>query len=243
MAIWRTSDGGSTWHELVASGFPATGFPGQPVFTDPLHGALLFTSRDGTASAVATSDGGESWRAIEGPEVPVQPTRFQNWVILRHRHRLMSWLLALPDTTLTAGGTPVIRPGGSSIDYIAFVSVSDDGGQTWSQSRPEPNIVQPYPMLDERGQLLLLDDRRLWISEDDGATWAARLMQAPAELGLVMLVSAVPGALYAMAGPVDIVRAPSPGTPSIFATSLTLIRSTDGGAHWSVVALPRPQGP
>ena len=102
--------------------------------------------------------------------------------------------------------------------------------------------MQPYPTLDERGRLLLLDDRRLWISEDDGATWAARLMQASAELGLVMLVSAVPGAFYAMAGPVDIVTAPSPGAPSIVGP-MTLIRSTDRGAHWSVVALPRPPAP
>ena len=143
---------------------------------------------------------------------------------------------------------PVTPLGGPSIDYMPFVSVSDDSGQTWSQPRPAPNIVQPWyaglnPGLDDRGRLLLLDDRRLWISEDDGATWAARLMQASAELGLVMLVSAVPGALYAMAGPVDIVTAPSPGAPSAFATSLKLIRSTDGGAHWSVVALPRPPRP
>ena len=144
--------------------------------------------------------------------------------------------MALPDTTLTAGGTPVIRQGGSSSDYMAFVSVSDDGGQTWSQSRPEPNVVQAYPTLDERGQLLVLDDRRLWTSADNGATWTPRLMQAPAELRLARLASAVPGALYALAGPVDIVGAPSTLSP------LTLLRSTDGGAHWSVVALPRPPG-
>jgi len=103
--------------------------------------------------------------------------------------------------------------------------------------------VQPYPTLDERGRLLLLDDRRLWISEDDGATWAARLMQASAELGLVMLVSAVPGALYAMAGPVDILSAPSTAAPSFFGAPMTLLRSTEGGAHWSRVGLPRPLGP
>jgi len=240
--IWRTTDGGSTWHELVASGLPATGVPGQPVFTDPLHGALLFISRDGTESGVATSDGGENWRAIKAPEVPVQATRLQNWVVLRHRHRLLSWLLTVPPAVSVVSGSVVVQQG-SAIDYMPFVSLSDDGGQTWSQPRPAPDIVQPwyvsspYPSLDDRGRLLLLDDRRLWISEDDAATWAARLMQVPAELRLARLVSAVPGALYAMAaetGPRDIVTLTTP---------LTLIRSTDGGAHWSVVALPRPPGP
>ena len=92
----------------------------------------------------------------------------------------------------------------------------------------------------------MLDDRRLWISEDDGATWAARLMQVPAELRLAMLISAGPGALYATAektGPVPIVRPVSPGALSIVGAPPTLIRSTDGGAHWSVVVLPRPPGP
>src|SRR5262245_44830430 len=46
VTIWRTTDGGRSWQELVASGLAATGFPGQPMFTDPLHGALLFRSPD-----------------------------------------------------------------------------------------------------------------------------------------------------------------------------------------------------
>ena len=242
VTIWWTSDGGRSWHELVASGLPASGFPGQPVFTDPLHGALLFSSPDGTESAVATIDGGESWRAIKAPEVPVQATRFQNRVLLRYGHRLLSWLVSVPPAVSVVSGSVVVQQGGA-IDYMPFVSLSDDGGQTWSQPRPAPDIVQPryvsspYPSLDDRERLLLLDDRRLWISEDDGATWAARLMQVPAELRLARLVSAVPGALYAMAaetGPRDIMTLTTP---------LTLIRSTDGGAHWSVVALPRPPAP
>jgi len=209
------------------------------VFIDPLHGVLLFTAPDGTQSAVATSDGGESWGATKAPRVTVQADRLERGVLLRHGHRLLFWLLA------------VTAVGGPSIEYLPFVSVSDDGGQTWSQPRPAPSIVQPwyigpYPRLDDRGRLLLLDDRRLWISEDDGDTWAALLMQVPAELRLTMLISAVPGALYAMAekgGPVRIVRPVSAGAVPIAGSPPTLTRSPDGGAHWSLVALPRPPQP
>jgi len=242
VTMWRTTDGGRSWQELAASGLPTTGFPGQLVFTDPLHGVLLFTSSAGTASPAATSDGGETWRTVQSLEVPLQGTRVLSWSILRHGHRLLGWLLAVPDTTLTAGGTLVTPQLGSSIDYMPFVSVSDDSGQTWSRPRAAPNVVQPAyiglsPRLDDRGRLVLLDDRRLWISADGGATWTARLMQAPAGLRPATLVSAGPRTLYALAantGPIDIV---TPGTP------LALIRSTDGGAQWSAVALPPPSSP
>jgi photosystem II stability/assembly factor-like uncharacterized protein len=244
VTLWRTTDGGRSWHEPVASGLPASGFPGQLVFTDPLHGMLIFTAPDRTASASATSDGGETWRTAETPEVPLQGTRLLSWTILRRGQRLLWWLLTVPDTTVTAGGALVSPQGGSSIDYTPFVSISDDGGQTWSQPRAGPSIVQPaygyiglFPRVDTRGRLLMVDDRRLWVSDDGGTTWAARLMQAPADLRPAMLVSAVPGALFAMAaqtGPVGMV------TPS---TPLTLIRSTDDGAHWSAVALPRSPAP
>jgi len=242
MAIWRTTDGGRSWHQLLASGLPKSGIPGQVVFTDPLHGVLVFTAPDRSASASATSDGGETWRKAETPEVPLQGTRVLSWTILRRGQRLLWWLLTVPDTTLTAGGALVSPQGGSSIDYMPFVSVSDDGGQTWSQPRAGPNIVQPgyiglYPRVDTRGRLLMVDDRRLWISDDGGTTWAARLMQAPADLRPAMLVSAVSGALFAMAAHTAPVGMVTPSTP------LTLIRSTDDGAHWSAVNLPRSPAP
>jgi photosystem II stability/assembly factor-like uncharacterized protein len=242
VVIWRTSDGGRTWHELVASGLPVSGFPGQLVFTDPVHGMLVFTAPDRTASASATSDGGETWRTAETPEVPLQGTRVLSWTILRHGQRLLWWLLTVPDTTLTAGGALVSPQGGSSIDYTPFVSVSDDGGRTWSQPLAGPNVVQPgyvglFARVDARGRLLLVDDRRLWISEDEGATWASRLMQAPADLRPATLVSAVPGALFAMAAQTGLAGMVTLSTP------LTLIRSTDDGAHWSAVNLPRLPAP
>jgi len=242
VTIWRTTDGGRSWRELMASGLPASGFAGQLVFTDPLHGVLALTPAGGSLSAMATGDGGQTWRPVETPQTPFQGTRILSWSILRYGHRLLSWLLAVPDSTLTVVGTLVTPQLGSSIDYMPFVSVSDDSGQTWSRPRAAPNVVQPAyiglsPRLDDRGRLVLLDDRRLWISADGGATWSARLMQAPAGLRPATLVSAGPRTLYALAantGPIDIV---TPGTP------LALIRSTDGGAQWSAVALPPPSSP
>ena len=94
-------------------------------------------------------------------------------------------------------------------------------------------LFRSIPTLDDRGRLLLLDNRRLWVSKDDGATWSARVVQMPAGLQPAWAAGAPPEGLFAVAYQtgLDIV------TPS---TPLSLLRSTDGGAHWSPIPLPRP---
>src|SRR5262249_49897721 len=157
-------------------------------------------------------------------------------VLLRHGGRMLAWLL---EGSRPASPHGVLAAPHGTVDIAALVSVSDDGGPTWGSPRARPPLVQPtdlslFPPLDHRGPLLLLDSRHLWVSEDGGATWTVRLVQIPAGLRPAWLASAVHGGLYSAAyqtGPIDAV------TPS---TPLTLIRSTDGGAHWSPVTLPRP---
>ena len=79
-----------------------------------------------------------------------------------------------------------------------------------------------------------LDDHRIWVSPDDGASWTATAVKVTSSLRPGLLVGAGSGALFALAqktGPTG-----TPGQNS----RLLLLRSTDGGAHWSPVALPQP---
>ena len=236
ITLWRTSDGGRSWRRLAASGLPETGFPGQRVFVEPLRGALIFTFPDSSRSWLATTDGGASWQVVRGPDTPLPDTSTRSVILLRHGGRLLAWLQAVSGPPPPNGF--LAAPDGA-VGVAAFVSTSDDGGQTWGPPLAGPNIVQPtftnvIPTLDVRGRLLLLDNRQLWVSQDDGATWVVHLVQVPAGLRPASLVGAPPGVLIATAlqtGSLDIM------TPS---TPLALIRSVDGGAHWSPVSLPRP---
>ena len=236
ITLWRTTDGGRSWQRLAASGLPQTGFPGQWVFVDPLRGGVIFTFPDGSSFWLATTDGGDSWQVVRGPVTPLPGTSTRSVILLRHGGRLLAWLQVVPSPPSPNG---FLAPPNGTVGVAAFVSASDDGGQTWDPPRAGPYGVQSaytslIPTLDDRGRLLLLDNRHLWVSEDDGATWALRVAQMPAGLQPAWFFGAPPGGLFATAlqmGSADIVTQSTP---------LTLIRSTDGGAHWSPVSLPRP---
>jgi len=235
VTLWRTTDGGRSWQRLAASGLPETGFPAQRVFVDPLRGALIFnTFLDGSRSWLATTDAGDSWQVAKGPDTPLPGTWTMSVTLLKHGGRLLAWLQAVPGPPSPNGFAPT-----GTVTVAEFVSASDDGGQTWGPPRAGPNIVKPtyvslIPTLDDRGRLLLLDNGHLWVSADDGATWTVRVAQMPAGLRPAWLVGAPPGGLIATAFQTGSLGIMTQGT------QLTLIRSVDGGAHWSPVSLPRP---
>jgi hypothetical protein len=240
-----TSDGGRTWH--LAARAPRNGYA-FAAFLDSrtvLEQTIvnLGSVNAGPVETRISQDAGWTWRPFTDPRhnpglgAPGFLDPKHAWWV----HRAPSqdpWTPVAIWRTTDGGSTQ----GGSSVDYTPFASVSDDGGLTWSQPRAGPNFVRPwyvgaFATVDTRRRLLLVDERRLWISDDGGATWASRLMQAPADLRPAMLVSAVQGALFALAaqtGPAGMVTSSSP---------LTLIRSTDDGAHWSAVNLPRSPPP
>jgi len=75
LALYHTSDGGSTWTELPANGIPTGGV----YFLDSLHGWIDSTSPEaglGHNVLYATTDGGKSWNLIG----PLPPTAPMSWV-------------------------------------------------------------------------------------------------------------------------------------------------------------------
>jgi photosystem II stability/assembly factor-like uncharacterized protein len=219
--LWRTDDGGATWLSLPGTGVPQGDVLSQARFVDPLRGVLEAGPASGPLSLFVTSDGGLTWRAALTLDSPLTGLPAVSAALFSRGGTLLAWLTARVAGAFVAGSTTA-----------TYVLVSGDGGLTWSAPRAGPELLAAAisaPAVDDRGRLLVLEGRRLWISEDEGLTWTARVVQAPAGLqpfgpivaGRALLAPAASGRTIGSTRFVD-----------------TLLRSTDGGAHWDVVRLP-----
>jgi len=230
VGLWHTSDGGRTWQRLAASGIPPFGYVDRVRFEDQRHGLLAMISAgdQGRAMIVATSDGGATWEPSTTFDTPLAETRPLGIVLLQHETRLLAWVAVSPST----GPGPIA---GEQSGVRTFVSVSDDGGGTWGPFRPGP-VPTPAStagaIVDSEGRLVVLDGHRLWISADGGATWLARVTVMPEGLIPVFIAAAVPGSMYALA-------VQSSEVSRLGNAPASLLRSADGGIHWTDVRLPR----
>jgi len=215
--LWRTADGGRTWAALPETGVPPGDTLAGARFLDPLRGVLVTVGGDGTPTLFVTGDGGSTWRRSITLVSPLPASPQVGVLLLARGDALFAWLSAYI---------------ANDADRVAatYLLASTDGGRTWSAPRPGPELQAPTgpPVFDDRGRLLVLEDRRLWISADDGSTWTARVIQAPegvVPLGLVL------------AGRVLMAQASARGAGLVRIVD-TLLRSTDGGARWDQVRLP-----
>lgn len=92
-------------------------------------------------------------------------------MLVAHGRRLVLSLNMLP-ANVAAGSMGLPGDAGNRA-IVYWSSLSEDGGQTWTPSAIEPatNLVAAdVTTFDNRGRLLLADDRRLWTSTDYGQT-------------------------------------------------------------------------
>jgi hypothetical protein len=245
-SLWHSIDGGITWRQLAGVGIPSGQTLGQPVFIDPLRGAIVMSGlgTDSWPSVLTTQDAGESWREVSLPASPMAgahlalPTPLAA-ILLAHEGDLVLSLSTLPPGVDRSSVGPFGDANSRMVSH--WSSVSDDGGLTWWPWAAEPTLnlsTLSRPAFDDTGRLLLVDDQRLWISSDEGRTWQGHTIQMPPGERIVALFSARGGALFALAwrpAPESLRQGPSVANSG----QLGLLRSRDGGARWIEVALPR----
>jgi photosystem II stability/assembly factor-like uncharacterized protein len=210
---------------------PDAGLKGPLLFVDPQHGLLVVgTPGGGLVSLLATMDGGVSWQPVVTFGSSVPPAYSLSTQAFVHGGHLL--VVPLWVTGAEVGpGSAGVRLGPYTV-FHPSISVSNDAGRTWSPLRAGPSVGSAFNgvtglTLDDSGRLIVLDRGRLWVSEDSGTTWRARPAALPRGMETVGTITAVPGALFVAA------RADR------LAPTNELLRSRDGGSHWSVVPLPK----
>src|SRR5947209_8639192 len=247
--VYATTDGGSGWAlvgHVTLSGYNSFGltlgtYSRAFSFTDASHGWLVPNSYSpaSTPALLATADGGRTWRGVN---------------------------LALPEGVggELSAGAPRIFAGGSGILPVTvraqalspngpeppsqvLIYSTNDGGATWGSPRPlfPAGSAQAGELLVGTMGIWDFSDSRHWYVMNQtgtgGGPWAPRPH---------LLVTADGGTTWTTYGN-------SPDISDLHFTSATegwaedqtyvegvgnvngLLRTTDGGAHWTRIALPR----
>jgi len=230
--LWRTNDGGWTWVSAAGAGLPPVWAGTQLAFADPAHGVLVTGPFVGDQTVAVTDDGGATWRpsiTLRSSMPGFGPLRAS---VLRRGGRLVAWLTLVAADQVDGQGRIALVSPDERFRYQQLRYASDDGGRTWSAGVPGPPLtvrtLAGQPVLDDRGRLLLFEDRRLWVSEDDGVRWTAWAVQLPEDISSASVLRSAGGALLATGVRVGS-RLPVVGA---------LLLSTDGGAHWTEIPLP-----
>lgn len=221
--LWRTADGGRTWSDLAPGGvLAADGNALQPVFLDRMRGALV-SAADGAdlrPTLLVTHDGGRSWSNAAPARPPVSAPAGQGLIV-------SPTLLAHGDRIVLSLDVLVDRSSGPSEQSQHLLSTSEDAGSTWGPWTETPLTVPNATLrFDDAGRLMLADGTRLWSSADLGRTWQSQTVPGPDGQRSILI--------SARGGMVLVARLATPDG----ATTPTLLRSLDGGNHWTEIALP-----
>ena len=222
-ALYRSKDGGATWH-------PATNDlpPGQytALAADGARGDILLGLLNVQAESAGRSplwrsgDGGAHWASVA---LPAQPSSSHNFIIQQ--------------IARGAGGDLFLGVTAEDEYTTSYVYRSGDDGRTWTTSVVLRNDQQPGAILADliphpaRGERLFIATYAgdVLISEDAGASWRSVIArQAGTEPGVT------PSQLAFRPDQPDVAllvsRQDTPGG------ALTVARSSDGGATWRPVA-------
>jgi photosystem II stability/assembly factor-like uncharacterized protein len=223
--VSHTTDSGAHWQQL---GKPFA-WPGvSPLglyFADALHGFMSADTSDGAGRLVATQDGGRTWRLVELP----QPSGGWGAVARGAPPGCGAETCTLLPAMFGRQGVLLVE-GAAAQSWLTYTT--NDGGLTWGSPRTFPvevpqSVAIPWQApLDPKSWVTANAQGILYATSDGGSTWRQARPAIAAGYKLANVKPVGGGVLW---GTAVIGSRPDMGF---------LVRSSDGGATWSVIKLP-----
>jgi photosystem II stability/assembly factor-like uncharacterized protein len=223
VTIYHTSDSGAHWTQTWHFDNTAAA-PNGLFFTDSTHGFMGAFSYNGTTRLYVTADGGKTWRFVE---LPLPPGGWYSGCCTK--------VITTP-TAAMFGSRGFLFEGDMTRSAVYTTS---DSGQTWTDPRLLPTGVSRVQFLDPTNWRAT-GGQNLLETADAGASWSQVPIHMPANSYL-----SLEG--FSLSDSQDMwgsVYGSQPGVPDSSCVQLDgaacsfPIRSTDGGATWTVVNLP-----
>jgi photosystem II stability/assembly factor-like uncharacterized protein len=254
--------------QLAAHGLQLNPVPQGGVFIDSSHGFLGVINQQEVANLYFTEDGGRNWRLTQLPPPP------GGWAALWNPKPGGSAGPCCPgiSTSVLTDGIAMFGREGVLTPWGNLVYSTVDGGLTWANPRSLPQglsivFLDPNHWLGMSSTCCAATVDALFQTSDAGKSWQRLASAPPPGTSFGQLIYASPGVIWARAsiatlscvpdGPTGcatrVPPGPSPSVPAVCdrpgqkASPLgcdLLIRSSDGGAHWTIVlGLPSRQPP
>lgn len=215
VTLSHTTDGGTTWQEIVPTGLAPPGPCKSTIrFADAQRGFIAAYDPSGSPVVYRSADGGRSWTASSRlPDPPGFATRAAQGPILR------------VGRIGTFGATVLLTafpsdPGTGTISGTNYVYRSTDGGATWTYATTAPNSTQDVAFVTTARWLQISSPGDSKETTDGGLTWHAFATE------------------YQQAAPIAATVTFGDAQVGYATVRGQIMRTVDGGVHWILIRTP-----
>ena len=191
-AVWRTTNGGKSWNQVLDASVADTGNI-SAFFQDSKMAWVAVADESTNVTVLRTTDGGQSW---------IRTLLRQDWMIydtcLSFSSKAQGWLMLIPDHGMNSSPGILYRTGNGGADWQLVNSTAASPREWIWEDAATPDFDKQHPYLICGGTITFQNDSigsmwgslasttpgYLFITRDGGQNWQVRRLSLPAAFQL-----------------------------------------------------------